>query len=33
MKNEKKSNKNNKCFFTFDTFLYRKTYILLENIV
>ena len=31
MKNEKKSNTNNKYFFTF-TFLSRKIYILLENI-
>ena len=31
MKNERKSNNNDKYFFTF-TFLYRKTYILLGNI-
>ena len=31
MKNEKKSKNKNKYFFTF-TFLYRKIYILLENI-
>ena len=32
MKNEKKSDNNNKYFFTF-TFLYRKVYIFSENIV